>query len=73
MRTIAAGVAVIGDGSFDGAPSMHRDAVASRLSQGCSRQLACVQVERFTGSLPPARAFEPPLTVAVGGTHAGRV
>jgi len=50
-----------------------RDAGTSRLSQGCSGQLTCVQLERFTGNLPPVRAFEPPVAIAVGGVHAGRV
>jgi biotin/methionine sulfoxide reductase len=37
-----------------------RDAGTSRLSQGCTGQLTCVQVERFAGNLPPIRAFDPP-------------
>ncbi len=37
-----------------------RDIGTSRLSQGCTGQLTCVQVERFTGMLPPIRAYEPP-------------
>ncbi len=40
-----------------------RDAGTSRLSQGCSGQHALVEVERFTGALPPVRAFEPPRIV----------
>ena len=34
-----------------------RDVGTSRLAQGCTGQLTCVQVERFTGNLPPVRAF----------------
>ena len=30
-----------------------RDIGTSSLSQGCSGQLTCVQVERFNGNLPP--------------------
>jgi biotin/methionine sulfoxide reductase len=37
-----------------------RDLGTSRLAQGCTGQLTCVQVERFTGNLPPIRAFDPP-------------
>jgi biotin/methionine sulfoxide reductase len=37
-----------------------RDAGTSSLAQGCTGQLTCVQVERFTGNLPPIRAFTPP-------------
>jgi len=37
-----------------------RDAGTSRLSQGCSGQHALVELERFSGVLPPVRAFEPP-------------
>lgn len=39
-----------------------RDFGTSRLSQGCTGQLTCVQVERFTGTLPPIKAYEPPPT-----------
>jgi biotin/methionine sulfoxide reductase len=38
-----------------------RDIGTSSLSQGCSGQLTCVQLERFTGNLPPVRAFIPPV------------
>jgi biotin/methionine sulfoxide reductase len=38
-----------------------RDIGTSSLSQGCSGQLTCVQLERFTGNLPPMRAFDPPV------------
>jgi biotin/methionine sulfoxide reductase len=37
-----------------------RDIGTSRLSQGCTGQLTCVQVERFGGNLPPIRAYDPP-------------
>lgn len=39
-----------------------QDIGTSSLAQGCSGQLAAVQVERFDGPLPPIRAFEPPAT-----------
>ena len=38
-----------------------RDVGTSSLSQGCSGQLTCVQLERFAGNLPPVRAFIPPV------------
>jgi biotin/methionine sulfoxide reductase len=41
-----------------------RDVGTSRLSQGCSGQHALVEVERYTGVLPPVRAFTPPPIVA---------
>ena len=37
-----------------------RDVGTSRLSQGCSGQHALVELERFVGTAPPVRAFEPP-------------
>lgn len=37
-----------------------RDRGTSSLAQGCSGQLAAVQVERFDEALPPIRAFDPP-------------
>ena len=37
-----------------------RDAGTSRLTQGCTGQLCAIQVERFTGNLPPIRAYDPP-------------
>jgi biotin/methionine sulfoxide reductase len=37
-----------------------RDAGTSSLAQGCSGQLAAVQVERWVGELPPIRAYDPP-------------
>ncbi len=36
------------------------DIGTSSLAQGCSGQLAAVQIERFDGPLPPLRAFMPP-------------
>jgi biotin/methionine sulfoxide reductase len=38
-----------------------RDAGTSALAQGCTGQLTVVEVERFTGNLPPIRAFDPPV------------
>jgi biotin/methionine sulfoxide reductase len=38
------------------------DRGTSRLAQGCSGQHALVQVERWTGPLPPIRAYDPPPT-----------
>ena len=37
-----------------------RDVGTSGLAQGCTGQLTTVEVERFTGNLPPIRAFDPP-------------
>ena len=37
-----------------------RDAGTSSLAQGCTGQLTAVQVERYTGELPPIRAYDPP-------------
>jgi biotin/methionine sulfoxide reductase len=37
-----------------------RDAGTSRLAQGCTGQLALVEIERFDGPLPPVAAFDPP-------------
>ena len=37
-----------------------RDIGTSRLAQGCSGQLTVVQLQKFTGTAPPVRAFEPP-------------
>ena len=39
-----------------------RDVGTSRLAQGCTGQLTTVEVERFTGNLPPIQAYEPPVT-----------
>ena len=36
------------------------DAGTSRLAQGCTGQLSQVEIERFAGSLPPIKAFDPP-------------
>lgn len=41
-----------------------RDLGTSRLAQGCTGQLAAVEVERFAGNLPPIRAYEPPEALA---------
>ena len=41
-----------------------RDAGTSTLAQGCTGQLTTVEVERFTGNLPPIKAFTPPGAVA---------
>ncbi|MBL8703777.1 MAG: molybdopterin guanine dinucleotide-containing S/N-oxide reductase [Rhodospirillales bacterium] len=37
-----------------------RDVGTSSLAQGCTGQLTTVEVERFTGNLPPIQAFDPP-------------
>ncbi|WP_419899153.1 molybdopterin guanine dinucleotide-containing S/N-oxide reductase [Roseomonas sp. USHLN139] len=37
-----------------------RDIGTSGLAQGCTGQLTVVEVEKFTGNLPPIRAFDPP-------------
>jgi len=41
-----------------------RDVGTSALAQGCTGQLTTVQVERFTGNLPPIRAFNGPAGAA---------
>jgi biotin/methionine sulfoxide reductase len=41
-----------------------RDIGTSRLAQGCTGQLTSVEVTRFTGNLPPVRAFDPPVPAA---------
>ena len=43
-----------------------RDVGTSSLAQGCSGQLDAVQVEKYTGALPPIRAFDPPVPAARG-------
>ena len=46
-----------------GNPNMlTRDEGCSKLSQGPAAQSALVQIERFIGTAPPVRAFEPPAT-----------
>jgi biotin/methionine sulfoxide reductase len=40
-----------------------RDVGTSSLAQGCTGQLTTVEVERFTGNLPPIQAFDPPVAV----------
>jgi biotin/methionine sulfoxide reductase len=37
-----------------------RDAGTSRLAQGSTGQLTLVEIERFTGPVPPIKAFDPP-------------
>jgi biotin/methionine sulfoxide reductase len=37
-----------------------RDAGTSRLAQGCTGQLTLIEMERFDGSLPRIKAFDPP-------------
>jgi biotin/methionine sulfoxide reductase len=37
-----------------------RDGGTSRLAQGCTGQLALVELERFDGPLPPVAAYDPP-------------
>jgi biotin/methionine sulfoxide reductase len=37
-----------------------RDTGTSNLAQGCTGQLTTVEVERFSGNLPPIQAFDPP-------------
>src|ERR1700736_5206435 len=37
-----------------------RDAGTSRLAQGCTGQLPLVEIERFAGPLPPAKALDRP-------------
>ena len=44
-----------------------RDVGTSSLAQGCAGQLTAVQVERFTGVLPPIRAYDPPVPVSHPG------
>jgi biotin/methionine sulfoxide reductase len=36
-----------------------RDIGTSSFAQGCTGQLTTVEVEKFTGNLPPIRAFDP--------------
>ena len=37
-----------------------RDVGTSRLAQGCTGQVALVEIERFAGLLPSIKAFDPP-------------
>jgi biotin/methionine sulfoxide reductase len=37
-----------------------RDSGTSRLAQGCTGQLTLIEIERFTGAVPPVKAFDPP-------------
>jgi biotin/methionine sulfoxide reductase len=41
-----------------------RDRGTSALAQGCTGQLTTIEVERFTGNLPPIQAFDEPRTVS---------
>jgi len=43
------------------------DRGTSKLAQGCSGQHALVEVERWTGPLPPIRAYDPPALERRGG------
>jgi biotin/methionine sulfoxide reductase len=45
-----------------------RDIGTSNLAQGCTGQLCTIEVEAFTGNLPPIRAYDPP-----AGENANRV
>jgi biotin/methionine sulfoxide reductase len=38
-----------------------RDVGTSRLAQGCTGQVTIVECEKYTGPLPPIRAFDPPM------------
>jgi biotin/methionine sulfoxide reductase len=38
-----------------------RDVGTSSLAQGCCGQLTTVEVERFSGNLPPIQAYDPPV------------
>lgn len=51
-----------------------RDAGSSALAQGSSAQSCLVQVQRWTGPLPPVTAFDPPAFVArpSAGERAGQ-
>ena len=40
-----------------------RDVGTSALAQGCTGQICTVEVERFTGNLPPIQAYDPPSPV----------
>ena len=40
-----------------------RDVGTSALAQGCTGQLTVVNVEKFTGNLPPIQAYDPPVPV----------
>src|SRR5690606_14244025 len=44
-----------------GNPNMvTRDKGTSRLAQGSTGQLCCVECEKWTGPVPPIRAYDPP-------------
>ena len=40
-----------------------RDVGTSRLAQGCCGQITVVDCEKFSGTAPPVRAYEPPVPV----------
>ena len=46
-----------------------RDVGTSSLAQGCTGQLTAVQVERFTGNLPPIQAFDGPARSSLANTR----
>jgi biotin/methionine sulfoxide reductase len=48
------------------------DVPSSRLSQGCAGQHALVQVERWTGPLPPVTVGAPPRLLPAGPVTTGR-
>ncbi|MGA8760759.1 MAG: molybdopterin-dependent oxidoreductase [Stellaceae bacterium] len=45
------------------------DIGTSRLAQGCTGQLARVEIERFHGPLPPIRCFDPPSSLGGAGNR----
>ncbi|HWW48531.1 MAG TPA: molybdopterin guanine dinucleotide-containing S/N-oxide reductase [Xanthobacteraceae bacterium] len=49
-----------------------RDVGTSRLAQGCCGQLTVVEVERFTGNLPPIQTFDPPQGATLPNTEKAR-
>ena len=77
--TLSPGVAKLSCGAWydpaggeDGALCVHgnanvltHDRGTSKLSQGPSTGTNMVEIERWTGPLPPVRAFEPPATASV--------
>jgi biotin/methionine sulfoxide reductase len=74
-------VAVMATGAWidqsDGEPERHGnpnvltlDVGTSKLTQGSSAQTALVEIERWTGPLPPVRALTPPELIAADGATA---
>ena len=49
-----------------------RDAGTSKLAQGCTGQLAVIEIERFDGPLPPVKAFDPPSELSAENSQAIR-